>query len=95
MIESLHEVLGGTYKVITSSDTHYLIDLDKMRGKKFIGERTSRFRKDTQWFNLYEYFCRVGTSMFLVTGEIADDPDVITTRLSTPVKEISEFENMP
>lgn len=91
MIQSLHEVLGGTYIITTQSGSNYLIDLDKMRARRFNPERSFKLRKDGSWFNLYEYFCQVGASMVLITGEIADDPDVITTRLSTPVKEIVEF----
>lgn len=88
---SLQKVLGGKWEVSTSSDTVYILDLDKMEGVVYRDELMRVLKRPTKHFRILEYYCELNSPMVLVTVENADDPDLISSRVSTLVTSIREY----
>lgn len=86
---------GVTYGLwlVTTENSQYLLDLDKMKGKRLpgSGENVNSLRADGKWFLIKNVYCEVGPCMTILCAGIAKE-DVYTIRQTTLVRKIEKVE---
>ena len=93
MIDKLDYDNKGTYKVMTSYGTYYIIDMNDRRGKRIPAEGRGKLEADNDWFAIYSIQCEVGKPMRFECRGI-DPNDWYTWRISTTVTSIEEYSDI-
>ena len=88
-VQQLKDNETGRWKVTTESGTVYLVNLDQRTLRRQHASGGNDLRKDASVVRLIGVLdCRVGESAAFVLAGVSDDPDVVTTRQTTPVTSI-------
>lgn len=101
MITEVDTTQGGAFEVKTASGAIYSMDLtfgNLFRNKDGwpgdgSGYPLNDLRKDGEWVKIVgvkDNVIRVGERMIMECQDIADDPETVTWRMTTPVIEILE-----
>lgn len=91
-VETLEGVKSGVW-LVSTENSQYVLDLDKMKGKRLPGEgeNVNSLRADGKWFSMHSVYCEVGPCMTIICMGIAKD-DVYTLRQTTQVRRIEKVE---